>query len=327
MFKRNSSKPKFNVEQKAEEFMLNDRDQDTKKRDKVQTKKFIKFAIPHYPLDSDDLTITWMNKRNKIHPDHLIDIKLAHFITHEFNYHQEKGNKLEPNLRATKSYIITSLLKAGMEPVKFPKFMSTWDGIKRDSKYIESKNHKQAPSASLQQHIKIKQVSVYDKNNMYDRFVIQERDAYGCGYGTMLRGDNLHKVIEEQVSVQDISNINRPYIVIKTNATKTCKKRQEWTIPCECPAGEKHSSFNMECPVAIQAVHSKLKYTDWCDHVKDKSTPYHKLPYFRRIRWVSNSNHKLGNYYDIQRRGEKHIRNCMESMAQRAGITNAKFTC
>ena len=48
-----------NIKRKAEEFMMNDRDKDTQKRDKVQTKKFIKFAVAHYPLGPADLTITW----------------------------------------------------------------------------------------------------------------------------------------------------------------------------------------------------------------------------------------------------------------------------
>ena len=133
-------------------------------------------------------------------------------------------------MRATKSFIINCLRKAGEEAIEFPKFMSTWDGVTRDPEYIASKNHKQAPSASLEDHLKIKQVSVHDKDGMYDRFVVQERDGYGCGYGTMLRGDNLHKLIEENVSVQEPPQIHRPYVVLKTDQTKTCKKRQEWII-------------------------------------------------------------------------------------------------
>ena len=249
--------------------------------------KYIKFALAHTELNEDDLEIIWMRRKNLIHPDYLIDSQLANFLTHEFDYHKEKRNQLESNLRATKSWVVTSLRRAGKTQVSYPEFVSCWDGIKRHPDYIKSKNHERAPSATLQDHIRIKQVSVFDKNNMYDKDIVANRDGYGISYGTGLRGDNMHKLKEKDVTVEREPTSQRPYLLIKTASTKTCKKREEWIVVCECPYNQPHDSFNTECPVAIHSIHSRLKYNDFIDYCKTKMwyiVNYHILEdYFGKV--------------------------------------------
>ena len=65
-----------------------------------------------------------MRKRNVIHPDYLIHSQLANFLTHEFVYHQEKHDELESNLRATKSWVVTSLRRAVKTQVSYSEFVS-----------------------------------------------------------------------------------------------------------------------------------------------------------------------------------------------------------
>ena len=318
------------LDAKTMEFMNTDRSKNCKERDKTETKKFIRHAISHCNLNSDDLSIVWMKKHNRIHEDLLNDKYLANFLTHEFEWHKLKGNKLEPNLRPAKAYVVTSIKRHGRDIVKFPKLLSTWDGITRNDDYIKSKNHAQAPSATLAQHIKIKKATVYNAKGNYDHYVIMNRDGYGQMYGTMLRGNNIHKLDEENVSRQNppASVLYRPWITITTDKTKTCDKPEEWIVVCECPPNQEHSDINLECPVTIQLIHAQLKRDDYDKYIKNKSIPYNKLPYFRRPRYISNSDKSLGVYFDIQRRGEKHIRGCMEFMAKHAGIkTDEKFTC
>ena len=112
------------LERKTQQFQKADRDPDTQKRDRVQTRKYTKFAKAHCGLTEDDLELCWMLKHNRIHPDHLKDSDFANFLTHEFNYHKEKGNKLYSCLRPSKSYITSCIKRAGKNPINYPLFIS-----------------------------------------------------------------------------------------------------------------------------------------------------------------------------------------------------------
>ena len=68
------------IEQKTQLFQSKDRDKVTKKRDQVQTKKFVIFAKANCGLKEDDLelgNLGYMKKWNKIHPDYLMDKYLS----------------------------------------------------------------------------------------------------------------------------------------------------------------------------------------------------------------------------------------------------------
>ena len=202
---------KQELRQMTQKFKDNERAVNILEGDKVQTKKFIKFIIAYLNLDPDDeLNVTWMRKRNKIHEDYLVDVYLQDFITHEYKYHADKGNQLEPNLRSTKGYIVRCMTWHGRKVDEFPEFRKCWDGMNLDEDFILSKNHEKAPSASLQQHIKIKQVNVHDENGMFDKETIQLRDAYGMDHGTILRRENVHKLKEKNVIKKQQSESNLP---------------------------------------------------------------------------------------------------------------------
>ena len=155
---------------------------------------------------------------------------------------------------------------------------------------------------------------------MFDKNIVSNRDGYGISYGTGLRGDNMHKLKEKDVTMETEPTSDRPYLLINTDQTKTCKKRQQWIVPCECPYKQPHDSFNTECPISIHKIHTRLKYDDFMSYCNNKNVVYKELYYFRRLFWVSSSDHGQGNYFSTQRRGEAKIRKCMAFMADLAGV-------
>ena len=305
----------------TQEFASNDRSKSTQNHNEVQSKKFVLYALKCYELPDADPKIKFIQANNYIHKSLLIDTKLAGYLTDQYNDHKAKGNLIEPNLRHSHGYVAYSIDKAGEELDDYPLLKSCWAGIRNTNEYIESSNHEQAVTHSLTDHVKITDVSVYDKKKMYIREVVRSKECYNLNYGAALRSENIHKLNECDVKL-DKSGV-KPNVIISTNRTKTNKTKQHWVVSCTCSG--KHIEYNYSCPITNHVLYQALKKGDYNVYVSNHSDEPSQLPYFRRLRYTDTKK-KIANenYFDRQRWGLSHIRNNLKWIAEYIGITPPK---
>ena len=315
----------IDLDAKTAENESNDRTENTKARNRTQSNYFIMFAVAKWPLPDNDARLKFVEKNKFLHKQLLVDGQLANFMTFMAEYHLLKGNLLCPNIRPCHGWICYSMIKNGKSKISYPRLEGCWKGIQNRAEYINSKKGEKAPIFGLEGHVAFIQLSVYDKYGMYCRIRLRSKDCFFSNYKTLLRTENIYKLNEMHVSV-DQEDSGKPQVVIKTERQKTRKENQTHVIKCTCDPS--HDRFDYQCPVSVAVQHRDMKQMDYGIFIpakKRENIDYQTLPYFRRIRFCDmKTKEETDIYYSIQRWGEAKVRANIREIAKMANVPPPK---
>ena len=155
-----------------------------------------------------------------IHKALLIDQRLAQFLTFLVEFHTLKNNKIECNLRAAHGFVSYSIGRNGKQLSEYPELKACWDGIRNTDAYIDSAKHEQALTFGLEGHVAIKNISVFDHNDMYIKDLVRRRDLYDQNTGCGVRTVNMWELKKKMFLFYQVQKQNEQRYVLKLEKPK-----------------------------------------------------------------------------------------------------------